>query len=116
MNRAVPAGVASDQGMGIPSGPNAPPRKQIIGFAKFATRADAIVARDMLQSKRVDVEKGAVLKAEMAKKNLHTKRGVGPLGAVSGPGGGPMPGSNSGGGGIGHNMVSSLGMLHTVCR
>jgi RNA recognition motif-containing protein len=56
-----------------------PPRKQIIGFAKFRSRADALEARDILQGKRVDVEKGAVLKAEMAKKNLHTKRGVGPL-------------------------------------
>lgn len=54
-----------------------PPRKQIIGFAKFKTRQDALVARDQLQGKRVDIEKGAVLKAEMAKKNLHTKRGVG---------------------------------------
>jgi hypothetical protein len=54
-----------------------PPRKQIIGFAKFKTRHDALVARDQLQGKRVDIEKGAVLKAEMAKKNLHTKRGVG---------------------------------------
>jgi len=54
-----------------------PPRKQIIGFAKFTTRTDALHARDVLQSKRVDAEKSAVLKAEMAKKNLHTKRGVG---------------------------------------
>ena len=67
---------------------NPAPRKQIIGFAKFATRADAIAARDTLQSKRVDVEKGAVLKAEMAKKNLHTKRGVGP---VNGPPNPPPP-------------------------
>jgi hypothetical protein len=56
-----------------------PPRKQIIGFAKFKTRQDALVARDQLQGKRVDIDKGAVLKAEMAKKNLHTKRGVGPV-------------------------------------
>ena len=55
------------------------PRKQIIGFAKFRTRTDALTARDTLQGRRVDIEKGAVLKAEMAKKNLHTKRGVGPL-------------------------------------
>lgn len=57
-----------------------PPRKQIIGFAKFRTRQEALEARDVLQGRRVDIEKGAVLKAEMAKKNLHTKRGVGPLG------------------------------------
>ncbi|KAJ3740971.1 hypothetical protein DFH05DRAFT_1528792 [Lentinula detonsa] len=53
-----------------------PPRKQIIGFAKFRTREEALEARDLLQGRRVDIEKGAVLKAEMAKKNLHTKRGV----------------------------------------
>ncbi|EJD01538.1 uncharacterized protein FOMMEDRAFT_90081, partial [Fomitiporia mediterranea MF3/22] len=58
----------------------APPRKQIIGFAKFRTRSEALSARDLLQGRRIDIEKGAVLKAEMAKKNLHTKRGVGPLG------------------------------------
>jgi hypothetical protein len=57
--------------------PNQAPRKQIIGFAKFRTRQEAIDARDILQGRRVDAEKGAVLKAEMAKKNLHTKRGVG---------------------------------------
>lgn len=60
--------------------PTMPPRKQIIGFAKFKTRQEALEARDVLQGRRVDIEKGAVLKAEMAKKNLHTKRGVGPLG------------------------------------
>lgn len=54
-----------------------PSRKQIIGFAKFRTRQEALDARDVLQGRRIDVEKGAVLKAEMAKKNLHTKRGVG---------------------------------------
>ncbi|KIY52282.1 hypothetical protein FISHEDRAFT_35486, partial [Fistulina hepatica ATCC 64428] len=58
-------------------GTQMPPRKQIIGFAKFRTRAEAMAARDALQGRRVDIEKGAVLKAEMAKKNLHTKRGVG---------------------------------------
>ncbi|KAJ7771096.1 hypothetical protein DFH07DRAFT_734821 [Mycena maculata] len=50
------------------------PRKQIIGFAKFRTREEALSARDVLQGRRVDIERGAVLKAEMAKKNLHTKR------------------------------------------
>ena len=54
-----------------------PPRKQIIGFAKFRTRQEAVDARDVLQGRRVDLEKGSVLKAEMAKKNLHTKRGPG---------------------------------------
>ena len=64
----------------------AQPRKQIIGFAKFRSREEAIHARDVLHGRRVDIEKGALLKAEMAKKNLHTKRGVGPL---QGPGSGP---------------------------
>ncbi|KAI0784838.1 hypothetical protein C8Q75DRAFT_372084 [Abortiporus biennis] len=61
-----------------------PPRKQIIGFAKFRTRHEALEARDVLQGRRVDFEKGSVLKAEMAKKNLHTKRGpgVGGVGSV----------------------------------
>ena len=58
-----------------PSTVSQPPRKQIIGFAKFRTRQEALEARDILQGKRVDAEKNAVLKAEMAKKNLHTKRG-----------------------------------------
>ncbi|KAF9534109.1 hypothetical protein CPB83DRAFT_889121 [Crepidotus variabilis] len=61
---------------------NIPPRKQIIGFAKFRSREEALNARDVLQGRRVDIEKGAVLKAEMAKKNLHTKRGVGPVQGV----------------------------------
>lgn len=52
----------------------APIRKQTIGFARFRTRAQALQARDMLSGKRVDAEKGSMLKAEMAKKNLHTKR------------------------------------------
>lgn len=57
----------------------AQPRKQIIGFAKFRSKEEALHARDVLHGRRVDIEKGALLKAEMAKKNLHTKRGVGPL-------------------------------------
>lgn len=70
-----------------------PPRKQIIGFAKFRTRQEALEARDMLQGRRVDIEKGAVLKAEMAKKNLHTKRGVG-IGSSTSSGGSVSLGSN----------------------
>ncbi|KAG9317343.1 hypothetical protein JVU11DRAFT_1542 [Chiua virens] len=70
-----------------------PPRKQIIGFAKFRTRQEALEARDTLQGRRVDIEKGAVLKAEMAKKNLHTKRGVG-IGTTSSSGGSMSLGSN----------------------
>ncbi|SAM05705.1 hypothetical protein [Absidia glauca] len=51
-------------------------RKQIIGFAKFRTRMEALEARDIISGRKVDAEKGSVLKAEMAKKNLHTKRGL----------------------------------------
>lgn len=53
-----------------------PPRRQTIGFARFKTRGDALAARDHLQGRRIDTLTGATLKAEMAKKNLHTKRGV----------------------------------------
>jgi len=51
-------------------------RRQTIGFARFRSRAEALVARDILQGRKVDIFPGSVLKAEMAKKNLHTKRGV----------------------------------------
>ena len=85
----------------VPNGPGGPgantgmsTRKQIIGFAKFRTRAEALEARDTLQGRRIDIEKGSVLKAEMAKKNLHTKRGIGPLPpqlSMIGTGGGTVP-------------------------
>lgn len=52
-------------------------KKQIIGFAKFRTRDDAMEARDVLSGRRIDAERNATLKAEMAKKNLHIKRGPG---------------------------------------
>ncbi len=84
-----PASAPNDEGHFMQNNmPMQAPRKQIIGFAKFRTRAEALEARDVLQGRRVDVEKGAVLKAEMAKKNLHTKRGpgVGPLGLPPFPG------------------------------
>lgn len=80
-----------------------PPRKQIIGFAKFRSKEEALAAKEVLQGRRVDIEKGAVLKAEMAKKNLHTKRGVGPV-----PGGVPLPGQNMGIGGP--NSLNILSM------
>ncbi|KAJ3316274.1 cell cycle RNA binding protein whi3, partial [Blyttiomyces sp. JEL0837] len=51
-------------------------KKQIIGFVKFRTRAEAMQARDHLSGRKVDAEKGCLLKAEIAKKNLHTKRGL----------------------------------------
>jgi hypothetical protein len=51
-----------------------PPRRQTIGFAKFRTRVDAVHARDLLQGRKMDAFYNAVLKVELAKKNLHTKR------------------------------------------
>ncbi|OMJ18290.1 Cell wall integrity protein scw1 [Smittium culicis] len=51
-------------------------KKQIIGFAKFRSRLEALEARDILTGRKVDAEFNSVLKAEMAKKNLHTKRGL----------------------------------------
>ncbi|KAL0950165.1 hypothetical protein HGRIS_010158 [Hohenbuehelia grisea] len=95
---------------GIPSahymGPNMP-RKQIIGFAKFRSREEALSARDVLQGRRVDIEKGAVLKAEMARKNLHTKRGVAGLtgnGATGGMDVGPLGSAGS----LQPGMISGL--------
>ncbi|KAF9450956.1 hypothetical protein P691DRAFT_788207 [Macrolepiota fuliginosa MF-IS2] len=98
----------------------APPRKQIIGFAKFRSREAALEARDVLQGRRIDIEKGAVLKAEMAKKNLHTKRGVGPLPnsgaavngnnmAVNNPPPPPINHAGPAGLGLGYNLNGVLG-------
>ncbi|PWN19074.1 hypothetical protein BCV69DRAFT_59829 [Microstroma glucosiphilum] len=66
--------------------------KQIIGFAKFRSRGEALEARDALNGKKIDSERGCVLKTEMAKKNLHTKQRP----VLSGIGQGP-PGSGDGG-------------------
>ncbi|KAJ1919417.1 hypothetical protein H4219_002009 [Mycoemilia scoparia] len=55
-------------------------KKQIIGFAKFRSRKEAIDAREILTGRKVDAEKNCILKAEMAKKNLHTKRGLSSIG------------------------------------
>ncbi|THV08199.1 hypothetical protein K435DRAFT_814699 [Dendrothele bispora CBS 962.96] len=99
-------GMQSSGAAGAP-GANMPPRKQIIGFAKFRTREEALAARDTLQGRRVDIEKGAVLKAEMAKKNLHTKRGVGPV--VGGGTLGPGVGGGAGMGGLGAAVQGFIG-------
>lgn len=48
-------------------------RKQTIGFAKFRTKQSALEARDIMSGRKIDSERGCVLKAEMAKKNLHTR-------------------------------------------
>ncbi|SAL99197.1 hypothetical protein [Absidia glauca] len=49
-------------------------KKQMIGFAKFRSRLEALEAVEVISGKKVDQDKGLVLKAEMAKKNLHVKR------------------------------------------
>ncbi|KAJ2821344.1 hypothetical protein FBU31_004934, partial [Coemansia sp. 'formosensis'] len=54
-----------------------------IGFAKFHSRMAALEARDILTGRRVDAESNCVLKAEMAKKDLHTRRGLSSLGPAS---------------------------------
>ncbi|KWU46902.1 hypothetical protein RHOSPDRAFT_5921, partial [Rhodotorula sp. JG-1b] len=51
---------------------------QIIGFARFITRQHALAAADILSGRKVDQEKSMVLKAEMAKKNLHFKKSATP--------------------------------------
>ncbi|KAJ6515384.1 hypothetical protein C8R45DRAFT_810975, partial [Mycena sanguinolenta] len=91
------SGVLSPQPQ--PALPNNNPN-QIIGFAKFRTREEALGARDVLQGRRVDIDKGAVLKAEMAKKNLHTKRGL------ASP---ASSGSGSGSHATSHNSTSGSG-------
>lgn len=45
-------------------------KQQTIGFARFQRRQDALLARDHLNGRSIDVERGSVLKVEMAKKNL----------------------------------------------
>ncbi|KAJ3298591.1 hypothetical protein HDU79_009356 [Rhizoclosmatium sp. JEL0117] len=48
--------------------------KSVIGLAKFRTRNEANYARDSLNGRVVDNERGCILKAEIAKKNLLIKR------------------------------------------
>ncbi|KAI8341371.1 hypothetical protein BC941DRAFT_205882 [Chlamydoabsidia padenii] len=50
-------------------------KKQMIGFAKFRSRLEALEAVDVISGKKIDQDKDITLKAEMAKKNLHIKRG-----------------------------------------
>ncbi|KXS13953.1 hypothetical protein M427DRAFT_136057 [Gonapodya prolifera JEL478] len=51
-------------------------RRQIIGFVKFRTKQDALEARDILTGRKVDAHRGSTLKADLARKNLHTRRGL----------------------------------------
>ncbi|KAI9265474.1 hypothetical protein EDC94DRAFT_640181 [Helicostylum pulchrum] len=53
-------------------------KKQMIGFARFRTRHEAVEATNEINGKKIDMEKGCILKAEMAKKNLHIKRAMNP--------------------------------------
>ncbi|GAA5870435.1 hypothetical protein JCM16303_002003 [Sporobolomyces ruberrimus] len=53
-----------------------PLKKQKIGFAKFSTRQDALDAMEVLNRKRIDLEKGLTLRADMAKKNLHVRKSI----------------------------------------
>ncbi|KIM65847.1 hypothetical protein SCLCIDRAFT_22402 [Scleroderma citrinum Foug A] len=55
-------------------GISAQPRKQIIGFAKFRTHQEALEAKKVLEGHQIDAKNDTVLRVEMAKKNLHTKR------------------------------------------
>ena len=48
-------------------------RKQLIGFVKFSKASEAIYALEILNGKILDQERGIVLKAEIAKKNLFIK-------------------------------------------
>lgn len=48
-------------------------RKQLIGFVKFSKASEAIYALEVLNGKILDQERGLVLKAEIAKKNLYIK-------------------------------------------
>ncbi|KAI9342848.1 hypothetical protein BDR26DRAFT_801541, partial [Obelidium mucronatum] len=59
-------------------------KKQIIGFAKFRSRKEANYARDYLTGRKVDLERGSVLKAEIAKKNLHIKQRSNTISSTSG--------------------------------
>ncbi|PVU97749.1 hypothetical protein BB559_001928 [Furculomyces boomerangus] len=63
------------EGSGSASGTPMSAKKQIIGFAKFRSQIEALEAKDILTGKKIDADSNCVIKAELAKKNLHTKRG-----------------------------------------
>lgn len=50
-----------------------PQRKQLIGFVKFSKPAEALYALEILNGRILDLERGLVLKAEIAKKNFYIK-------------------------------------------
>ncbi|GAA5837210.1 hypothetical protein JCM9279_005617 [Rhodotorula babjevae] len=92
---------ASATGTSTPASTSA---RKIIGFARFDTRQHALAARDTLSGRRVDYERGSVLKAEMAKKNLHMRKNVVVTATA-------MSGSGSGGSGAttGSGLSSAAG-------
>ena len=70
----LPQATASARGEDVSDASTSSRVRQIIGFVKFRTRTDAVDARDLLNGFRIDPERGSILKAELAKKNLHMKR------------------------------------------
>lgn len=58
-------------------------RKQLIGFVKFSKAAEAIYALEILNGKILDQERGIVLKAEIAKKNLFIKSASSPAVSIN---------------------------------
>ncbi|GAA5898150.1 hypothetical protein JCM8208_000165 [Rhodotorula glutinis] len=82
------------------STPASTPARKIIGFARFDTRQHALAARETLSGRRVDYERGSVLKAEMAKKNLHMRKNILVTATA-------MSGSGSGSGGTTGSALSS---------
>ncbi|GAA6046569.1 hypothetical protein JCM3770_006214 [Rhodotorula araucariae] len=82
--REAASGASTPQSCSAAASAAAASRRQIIGFARFRTRQQALDACDALSGRKVDPDRGCVLKAEMAKKNLHTRR-PGPVSVASAP-------------------------------
>lgn len=96
-----------------------PTKRQKIGFAKFVTRQDAVDALDVLNRKKVDLERGLTLRAEMAKKNLHVKKSnAGFVGGAPGSYGAPFTttaaAAGGGGGGGADHVVSSASSVSSL--
>lgn len=70
-------------GTTVASSPNSEEsqRKQLIGFVKFSKPNEAAYAMEILNGKILDMERGLVLKAEIAKKNLYIKFNNGIVGS-----------------------------------
>lgn len=58
-------------------------RKQLIGFVKFSKSSEALYALEILNGRILDQERGIVLKAEIAKKNLFLKSMTSPAVSIS---------------------------------